>query len=64
MYVLLESLPCANVHKLNKIPCCYGRLILLYQCTGVVRRRCIGGDEWEEFNECIRVEVEMLADEV
>jgi len=38
--------------------------ISMHTYIGVIRRRCIGGDEWEEFNECIRVEVGMLADEV
>ena len=31
---------------------------------GIVRRRCIIGDQWEEFIECFREDTSMLFDQV
>ena len=31
---------------------------------GIVRRRCIGNDQWEEFFECFREEIRILLDQV
>lgn len=33
-------------------------------CPGIVRRRCIGDDDWEEFFECFRDEIKSLLDQV
>ena len=41
-------------------------LIYLYSLTvlGVVRRRCIGGNDWEEFNECFKEQTVKLLNQV
>ena len=41
-------------------------LIYLYSLTvlGVVRRRCIGSNDWVEFNECFKKEIVKLLNQV
>ena len=47
-----------------------GRLVAMINYSlnivvvGKVRRRCIGEDVWEEFNECISEEINILMEEV
>ena len=36
----------------------------MYCITGIIRRRCIIDDMWEEFFECFREETGMLLDQV
>ena len=43
-------------HYNNQCPLCY--------VIGIVRRRCIGIDQWEEFFECFREETRILLDQV
>ena len=38
--------------------------IYAYTHTGIVQRRCLGDDEWEEFFGCFREEAEMLLNQV
>ena len=51
------------VNYINKI-CVTANSLIVYYVVGIVRRRCIRDDLWEEFFECFREETRMLLDQV